>query len=231
MHTRISDTARNSEAAKALGLPETAKWNDILDVVFCAEPDLASLRNLISAVGSIPSDLYTKKKFKNLSPEVLASTCTAIRALEQQMPNDAIQYERSTFLNHVFRSRNAEKFKQLGRTSVTLDSNGMFVQFRGIQSHIPYGLIDLETIDALSAGKWLSESDIIELKVRRAEEAVDTLGFCTAKIEQLHATARIFNIAEHEQSDVQELLRMIRTHLLRRSSSRVLSSLTSLLIT
>jgi hypothetical protein len=128
------------------------------------------------------------------------------------MPNDAIQYERSTFLNHVFRSRNAEKFKQLGRTSVTLDSNGMFVQFRGIQSHIPYGLIDLETIDALSAGKWLSESDIIELKVRRAEEAVDTLGFCTAKIEQLHATARIFNIAEHEQSDVQELLLQRLTH-------------------
>jgi hypothetical protein len=167
------DKARISTIASLLGMPpETSKWVDLVDPLTRALENPAFVERLLTVVGSIPTDIYTKKVFKNIPPERVLSILQTLRSCE----TPAADYERAKLINHLFISKHANIFRTKGKKHVTLDTNGLFINLGKFHSHLPYGLCFPDTVTALGHDRWLTDNEIEELRVRCAEENNDRAG-------------------------------------------------------
>ncbi len=162
------DRARISEIAALLNMsPETSKWIDIVAPLTEALENPEFTERLLSTIGSIPTEIYTKKVFKNIPSDRVVTILECLRKV------DGADYERAKLLNYFITSKHANAFRIRGKTHITLDTNGLFINIGALHSHVPYGLCLPETIAALQHDRWLSENEIVELHIRSADENSD----------------------------------------------------------
>lgn len=192
------------KTAEALGISgDNVLWNDMTDVTFPEEPDAEKVESLLRSVGTIPTELMDRKRFRGIRAqrvvgllntlvqiedsqeatmksaltgvsrdkkyrrEYLADAASARELMEQA------RHERAKVLNYFFIGRNAEQLRRRNVKNITLDSNGLFIQVRGFQSHIPYGLVSSEMLTVLGEHGWIDEMSQHEITVRTAEENTD----------------------------------------------------------
>ncbi len=153
------------ETARALGI-ESEKWIDLINPLF-NDPKAAG--EVIDRVGFIPEELYTKKKFKSVDSKKIVALTDELRKLENSALDREALHERARVINHFFISRRAEQLRAKERDNVTLDSNGISVNLIGFNSHLPYGLIDDETITELERGNWMPTQSITEIRIQKAK--------------------------------------------------------------
>lgn len=160
------DVEIQKKTAEALGV-KSEKWIDLIEPLF-DNPD--SIADVLENVGFIPDDVFTKKKFKNVDPKKIVEATIVLRGLnENQELSHLALHERSHIINHFFISRRAELLRIRGKQNISLDSNGLSINLNGFYSHIPYGLIDDETIEEFVSGNWLDEHDILEIRIQKAQ--------------------------------------------------------------
>lgn len=177
------DQERINTIAELLNMPgENHKWIDLVDPLTRALTDTDFLHQLLETVGSVPSEIYTKKVFKNIPPERIVKALETMRA-QGSVDEEAHEsdYERAKMLNYFLSSKNANALRVRGKKPATLDANGIFINIKGFHSHLPYGLCLPHTIDTLVQDRWLSEEEGNELRARTATENHDQDSYKTAR--------------------------------------------------
>lgn len=164
------DTEILRASSESLGLSGgEPKWSLCAKRLFSSRDIRSELKTLIAQVGSIPLGILTNETFPEIPPERVCDAIDALRSLEEDATiGRQARYERSKLINHLFLSRGTEALKTADK-SVTLDANGLFVNLRNFHSHLPYGLIRPETIEAMSKHGWLSKDETLETDLRAAE--------------------------------------------------------------
>ncbi len=213
---------QSQRTAEALGIEgENVRWMDMIDTAFSSKSAIATTRALLERVGSIPTELMNKRKFRGVRGENVAAVLGALsemesteetnmtRALGEASHNrrerkllldearkarelmEQARHERAKVLNYFFIGRNAEQLRRKDVKNIALDSNGLFIQLRGFQSHIPYGLITPDMFSALQDGGWIDEIMARETALRKAQENTELAAQTDAKQEQLLHFARV----------------------------------------
>ncbi len=164
------ETASLSAARDALGLPSNKnKWIDLIGPVFSGPDPKSAFEKLFSSLGYVPGDLTTRKAFQKVPPQALMKSIAALRELEDGEYGEAARYERSRLLNAMIAQGNLKTLRDAG-ASITLDTNGLFVNAGELHAHLPYGLLEERAIAALERDEWVSKEAENELELRAAEE-------------------------------------------------------------
>ena len=160
-----------TKTAEAIGYEEnSAKWIDLIEKIAADNDPKKTIQKLLETLGFVPSELLTKKKFKNLGAEYIIGMLEALREIEGAQA----AHERAKLLNYLITNKSANQLRRKNTTNITLDTNGVFINLKGFHSHLPYGLISEECLTELAADYWLDADDAYEAHLRAAEENSDS---------------------------------------------------------
>jgi hypothetical protein len=212
-HRPATDRARYRESlaeatAEALGTETDTKWMGMVEDVFTSDQTDKALESLLTEIGFIPTELLTKKKFKSVGGGKVVEAINVLREIERQDNQIArvAKNERAKLINHLFISKNANSLRRKGESNVTLDANGIFINLKNFHTHLPYGLVTPETIQAFEEDSWTPDRFVTEIALRRADENSCTEEKKKLADEQVVFTARRYG---YEGNDPEEALKVV----------------------
>lgn len=147
------------------------KWIDLIDKVFTSDKKQAEqiISDLLKNVGAIPQELYTKKNFKKIGGEKLASVIKILKKFNSnEFPQE--KHERVKLLNYLFISKNVKTIRKKGQQNIKLDAKGVLVDLIGLQSHIPFGLVTDECLKSMLEENFITEDIYNEISQRKIDE-------------------------------------------------------------
>lgn len=200
----------NNKFLTALGKnPEKHKLIDGLSSLFAKNPDETSIKRVLNEVGFIPKKIFNTDKFKNLeAPRITTflNTLTKISSEARASYNPELEEsdeyppelqlatdsntERAHLLNVLLNSPQVDFLrKKTPPLTLEIDSNGLYIKGSNFDfgSHLPYGLINNETVESLENkfGDLLNPHEILEVKVRQAVNAGNYNDYYALCLEQL----------------------------------------------
>lgn len=159
------------EAKKALDKNGAAKWIYLVDPTF-RQP--GGIRKMVEKLGFVPQQMYRTKLFReSVGFSDLARCHDELR--EAANGNHA----RAQLLTHLFTSEIATQAE--GR--VTVDINGLWVNLQRtknkrtqrLDAHLPFPYASDAVLDAMLKQGWITNYDVTEAQLRRAEANNDVL--------------------------------------------------------
>lgn len=168
-------------AHRVLRLGEHEGWGAVSAALF-KDINGDNLGSMLDSLGFIPSAIFEDESIQQLSvgefgrAERLLRRFEAVPALRTTARN-----ERTKVVQALFTSGKARSLKRSGTQQVTLDSSGVKIFFGSakkskdragspIVTHIPFGLMSDTFVRELEEFWFERESDLLEPKLRRAEE-------------------------------------------------------------
>ncbi|MEN9647867.1 MAG: hypothetical protein RLY57_671, partial [Candidatus Parcubacteria bacterium] len=109
-------------------------------------------------------DAFNIPEFEHISGQIISTIINHLRAFESGLYRVRAQYVRSRFLNVLISEKLSPQLYSQNIAPVFLDTNGLFIQIKGMSSHLPYGLITDESVTSLEKLKLLSPEDLAELR-------------------------------------------------------------------
>jgi hypothetical protein len=119
------------------------------------------------------SQALKEEGIENVRPEHLCTIINRIRQEENGPLMKKAQYVRAEFINYLLTHAFPESIFSQDQKPIILDSNGLFIQIKGLSTHLPYGFIDENTLEKLSdfiKRGILTKVEYTEIKLQRAIE-------------------------------------------------------------
>jgi hypothetical protein len=182
-------------------LQDKKKWLDIIDEMLVDDSPQLSAQALLREIGFIPIELLDKKRSKNFPPEYILRLIEELRALEHTEISALAIHERAKLSNFLFTSGIANKIRTKAN-GISLDTNGIFINLKGLHAHIPYGLITPECLVVLKRDNWLNDSELLETNIRTHEENTNISAFQFEQEDQLDAFSSTLGVGQTNQLEV-----------------------------
>jgi hypothetical protein len=158
-NTTAEDYAKALETTAAQAVDHKSKdtkWIRMLPKVFSENSKEHTIERLLTEVGFIPKEFTQSETFKNDPADRITKTIITLVKLEAKHRSNpellfTIRTERARLLNVLLQSPVKIQELQTTKRGMTfeLDSNGLLINSSGLDSHIPYGLIEPETHESL----------------------------------------------------------------------------------
>ncbi len=154
---------------------EEPKWMDLVQPFFASRGIKPRFEKILATVGFLPRGLTTRKSFRGLSASDMSAALGALRELETTSLRPLARYERARLTNAFIARGRASDLRAGKLRPAMLDTNGVRIDLNQLHTHIPYGLLENETLTILKQDHWMPEDGMVtEVRLRRAEENMES---------------------------------------------------------
>ena len=201
------------------------RWKkDTFNKVFSRKVAKQTVRSLLTEIGFIPSSYKDHPQYKQLDVLSVTKLISYLQEISKDQGEDTAIVrlalnERAKLINNLLTPENLRRLdSQPDRhLEVALDTNGLLIKAKGMDTHLPYGLLEQNNLNSLASFRSESKSDrpyllsiseAEEMKLRAAEQRGDIEEY--TKLRKSQFLTYCNNIFHIKPKDFEECVEYIR---------------------